>query len=492
MRARIRFVVAMSLLFGFAVAAGAEAATVTAASCSQEDVQAAIDSASDGDTVVLPAGTATWTTSAANAPAVVISRKGSEKEITLQGAGIDKTIITDATGDQCFQVAIKSSESGIWSGVKEKPFRITGFTFKGAGDNAVLLAGGTDWRIDNCKFENSGRSLWVDGSGVIDHCIFDKAENGQCVFVSHSGYGGGSHGDGSWSSPLTLGTADAVYIEDCTFNYYSQSPNAALDGCYGARVVFRHNTVNNGNIGNHGTESSGRGRSIRSYEIYNNTFAMDIKQWHFTAMFLRGGTGVIFGNTLTGGYTNAVLATNYRSRTAYAPWGKCDGTSTCDGNQARDSGKHTGPDDQPTLTSSGKSWTAGEWVGYAVRNTSDGSSGIVEANTADAITATLSGGTDNDWDEGDEFVITNGYPAIDQIGRSTDSGPGTPQALDPLYEWANTLNGDDADIAVSGGPMVSAHIKEGRDYRNDTPKAGYDPYEYPHPLTKGRPPAGAD
>ncbi|MCK4375102.1 MAG: hypothetical protein KAX19_07230, partial [Candidatus Brocadiae bacterium] len=76
-----------------------------------------------------------------------------------------------------------------------------------------------------------------------------------------------------------------------------------------------------------------------------------------------------------------------------------------------------------------------------------------------------------------------------QIGRSTDSGPGTLQTLDPLYEWANTLNGDDADISVSGGPMVSAHIKEGRDYHNDNPKAGYDPCEYPHPLTKGRPPA---
>jgi hypothetical protein len=37
----------------------AEAATINAASCSSSDVQAAIDSASDGDTVVIPEGTST-------------------------------------------------------------------------------------------------------------------------------------------------------------------------------------------------------------------------------------------------------------------------------------------------------------------------------------------------------------------------------------------------------------------------------------------------
>jgi polygalacturonase len=35
---------------------------IHAASCSQEDVQAAIDAANDGDTVSVPAGTCTWTT----------------------------------------------------------------------------------------------------------------------------------------------------------------------------------------------------------------------------------------------------------------------------------------------------------------------------------------------------------------------------------------------------------------------------------------------
>jgi len=417
----IRFFVRMVCLISFISAVvlvtDAEARAIAAAGCSQQEVQKAIDAAADGDTVLVPAGSAAWTTSHENRPAVVISRKGREKRITLQGAGIGKTIITDATGSQCFQVVIKTSEAGIYSGVKDKAFRITGFTFKGKGDDALISTTGyTKWRIDHCRFENSGRSLWVSGIGLIDHCAFDKKDNGQSVFVSHMDFAGKDHGDGSWSSPLSLGTEKAVYIEDCTFKYYVKNPNAALDGCFGARVVFRHNKLINAFIAVHGTETSGRGRSIRSYEIYGNRFDMTAPREHFTAIFLRGGTGVIFDNKVIGSYRAFVLATNYRSRDSYPPWGKCDGSSKWDGN-----------------------------------------------------------------------LEPNGYPAIDQIGRSTDSGPGTPQQHDPLYEWDNTLNGANADIAVSGGPEVQAHIKQGRDYHNDTSRPDYAPYVYPHPLVSYAP-----
>lgn len=392
----------------------AVAKTITAASCSGEDVQAAVDAAADGDTVAVPPGTATWRTAEENRPAVVISPKGREKQITLQGAGMGKTIITDATGPKCFQTVIKSSEQGIYSDVQEKALRITGFTFRGAGGDALIsLAGYTHWRIDHCRFENSGRSLWVAGFGLVDHCIFDKKHNGQSIFVSHRDFAGNEHGDGSWSSPLELGTDRAVYIEDCTFTYYAEKPNAALDGCNGARIVFRHNTLIDAHIASHGTESGGRNRSIRSYEIYANRWRLGKEKERWTAIFLRGGTGVIFGNQVTGRYRSFVLATNYRSSAAYAPWGKCDGSSRWDGNQ------------EP-----------------------------------------------------------NGYPAIDQIGRSTDSGPGTRQELDPLREWNNTLGGKDADIAVSGTGAVHVHIQQGRDFLNDTPRPGYVPYTYPHPSAR--------
>ncbi len=46
----------ISLALGFLATPMAHAATITAASCEQADVQAAIDAAVDGDTVQVPAG----------------------------------------------------------------------------------------------------------------------------------------------------------------------------------------------------------------------------------------------------------------------------------------------------------------------------------------------------------------------------------------------------------------------------------------------------
>ena len=70
---------------------GASAEAIKAASCAQQDVQRAIDAARDGDVVEVPAGTATWVAEDQNHPAVQISGKA----VTLRGAGVDQTVITD-------------------------------------------------------------------------------------------------------------------------------------------------------------------------------------------------------------------------------------------------------------------------------------------------------------------------------------------------------------------------------------------------------------
>ena len=59
------------------------ASTNVLSNCSQSVVNNAVSAASDGDTIVCPSGTWSWTSS------VTISNKN----ITLQGGGIDKTII---------------------------------------------------------------------------------------------------------------------------------------------------------------------------------------------------------------------------------------------------------------------------------------------------------------------------------------------------------------------------------------------------------------
>lgn len=60
------------------------------------------------------------------------------------------------------------------------------------------------------------------------------------------------------------------------------------------------------------------------------------------------------------------------------------------------------------LTDSTASWTTDELVGYTIYNVTDGSFGIITANTGTTVTATLEGGTENDWDSGDVYKIGKG------------------------------------------------------------------------------------
>ena len=71
-------------------------------------------------------------------------------------------------------------------------------------------------------------------------------------------------------------------------------------------------------------------------------------------------------------------------------------------------GTHTGAADASVLTDSTKSWTTDQWVGYRIRNTTDGSFATITANAATTITGTLEGGTDNDWDASDAYIIVDG------------------------------------------------------------------------------------
>ncbi|MHA1228972.1 MAG: hypothetical protein ACTSPV_19835, partial [Candidatus Hodarchaeales archaeon] len=70
------------------------------------------------------------------------------------------------------------------------------------------------------------------------------------------------------------------------------------------------------------------------------------------------------------------------------------------------SGTHTGSNNVAILTDSTASWTVDELIGLRVINETDSSAGYITDNDATTITATLSGGTDNDWDTSDSYYIT--------------------------------------------------------------------------------------
>lgn len=69
-------------------------------------------------------------------------------------------------------------------------------------------------------------------------------------------------------------------------------------------------------------------------------------------------------------------------------------------------GSHTGANDQAVLTNSTASWTTNAFVGATVVNITDNYSyGTITGNTDTTITATLAGGTGNEWDTGDSYMI---------------------------------------------------------------------------------------
>lgn len=68
-------------------------------------------------------------------------------------------------------------------------------------------------------------------------------------------------------------------------------------------------------------------------------------------------------------------------------------------------GAHTGANNAAILTVTGKNWAVDQFVGLTVANETDGSEGVITANTATTITATLAGGTDDDWDTTDLYRI---------------------------------------------------------------------------------------
>jgi hypothetical protein len=286
---------------GYDVSSCDRGGTIEAQSCSQGDVQAAIEQAQDGDTVLVPAGNCTWNTTLHLEPMPAI---------VLQGAGIDQTVITDSTASGGW------GNSLIWiESVEGKPFRITGFTFTDQGvvdPNGIIHIRGTskNWRVDHCKFDNiTQRGIRTGGFtyGVIDHCAFIIPDDGTVQTIGAVG-----DGEASWERPLSLGTADAVYVEDCVFDFVSKN-DGPFDAYHGARYVFRYNTIFNTTLGHHGRDS-GNYRSTHSFEIYENKIISTYETGNiYTALHFRGGTGVVFNNTVTGPFSNALLVVNHCS-----------------------------------------------------------------------------------------------------------------------------------------------------------------------------------
>jgi hypothetical protein len=214
------------------------AATIYAKSGYPSDLQAAINKAKTGDTVVIPAGRFSFTGS-------VMSPDG----IYLKGAGRDSTFLVKADNTSNFMIQVDTMTGS--------PFKFSGITMQGRldalqGSNRSTKAtnvtdGGlyirdaaTNFQIFNSRFTKFLRA-GIEFQG--DAGTRQGPQRGVIYgneFIDNwyptLGYGVAVDGSAStWSKPVALGTANAVFVEDNLFDKNRHCVTATNGGIYVAR-----------------------------------------------------------------------------------------------------------------------------------------------------------------------------------------------------------------------------------------------------------------
>lgn len=297
---------------------------ITATDCNTAAVNAAIASANTGDTVLVPAGTCTW------------SGVNLNKAITVQGAGINSTNIT-LTGNN----NVTKSAAGVQY-IKGFSFSISG----GGNANKGFTAAGS-WRnaqpvvFQNNAFTTNGSALFlvtVPGGYIWANNTFNGAWDDSFLQIKDP-----QDPQGSWAFTDSIGTHDTNgtlnhYVESNTF---TGGTNQGIDCDDGCRVVYRFNTLNYSDFNSHGEDTSAVG--IRHFEVYNNSFLApppipqcggnnaclgNINQH----VWIRGGTGVIYNNqfdSIAGSFwgTKSNIRMNIRGIEDVRPQGACGSVS---------------------------------------------------------------------------------------------------------------------------------------------------------------------
>src|SRR5438034_4359376 len=166
----------------------------------------------DGDTITLPPGSFTWT-------ATVTISKG----ITLQGAGLSTShVIDQGSGGAALKVTCSAAHFVRVTGlefIKSTAHPYGMVQFFGPGGNGNYEVG---FRFDHCKLNfptTGGGGVYPVGIyGLIDHNNIVVSGPGSQQSISIEGSSIGADGGFTpWTRPLTLGSDQAVYIEDNTF-----------------------------------------------------------------------------------------------------------------------------------------------------------------------------------------------------------------------------------------------------------------------------------
>lgn len=395
------------------------AATITASSASTADVQTAVNSASDGDTVLIPNGNVAWTTGVGTSKQIIIRAENyTPTPAGTAGAGATSRNVT-ITNNSSIPLFRFTNGSTYHVGLGGIRFN------EGTGSGNHLRMVGTGSKVPllfDCYFQCKQRN----GSAT-DVAIITWTAPGGVVwntYVSGEGFPGGAGGSGpdgasvyvqtehrDWTNSSTMGVLDGngstnLYFEDSTFYNVGQCPDIEDKG----RVVLRYCKFDGAWGLTHGFTGIWGGRH---WEIYNCTYDVTDAGRAIAGRYFwcRAGTGII---------TDCVV------------------------------NNHVDP---------------GEWGNSTLLNIGD------NTNPANQMGYNASTGADT----------SNGtYPLKRQPGGGHN---GSIYAVDPIYVWSNTgSRAYTWSINTSSGAWDTYVVQDRDVYINNGAKPDYSKYTYPHPL----------
>jgi hypothetical protein len=487
---------AIAILFTFCLVltpAAHSQGTVTAATCAQSDVSKVINGpthvAVDGDTIIIPAGSCTWTSVISVRSGIGISIIGSgtpNASPNTFGAGTIGTSITH--GGFAMNPTLGNSLSRI-SSINFLPATGAGAPITVNGN--CTSSGCPNLRLDNLFFPTSWELVGLsDGSvavvsnvfGVADHnTIGDLPQTSSYIDFLNLGNGSwrgvGSWGDNSWASPDTFGTAQTFYLENNIFNY-ALGTDTDIGGPNGggARLACRFNQFNNinpfGTCSGHGTDTTGRPRGVRQWEGYYNTGSCSNAQTGCGSAWPgRSGVGRSFANSFTNsgsGFFKGLANFNAQRTWRGSSWGQCDGLAPWDTNDGTT--YYTGTIESVTgigtsvwtiTESQNPGWTKNQWAPngapYSFYDVTKSYGILITSNTSNSLTLQFLCESCIAFRPaaGDTYRILRATVCLDQSNRgagalvsgsqsapvlaSTGAAGPVNQSLDPSYEAADSL-----------------------------------------------------
>jgi hypothetical protein len=472
--------------------------TYTAASANESDVAAVINgpthTAVNGDIIQIPCSTPTsvvWSSQLVVTASITITALGGtpNTDASTFGSGTNCLTIRDNVSVNGGLFYFQPTYTASNNVTTLQNVNIDPYTASTALYSPIFIIGTAtssgfpQARLDNIVFGNSthwnesgnnSNAAWMviqdDVIGVTDHTTLPSGSSVELLSGNFSSWlGVGQYGDESWAVPDSFGGANN-WFEENNLLYVDKEVNdcetadsfADKGGC---RVVNRYNKIYCAScyqiVAVHGLDTSGRPRSGRHTEAYGNTVECTTGSCQDLASY-RGGTGLVWGNTATaasGTNWNQIFdITVYRNVFGNNPFGYCGGLTSLDpwdtvGNVVYYSGTITAGSGL-TMIDGSKTWTVNQLIPagapYSVYDVTQGFVSEIISNTIDSITVAgpISESIWGAFASGDHYEIIRATVCADQGGRGagnyisgTTPSPSSPlnQALDPVYEWDNTM-----------------------------------------------------